>query len=116
MAEALGVQLTPEMATPLFAAVATDTGWFRFASTKPGTCRCAAKLMEAGATPAAIYNSLYEQDTLGRVKLRGLILSRIETESNGRLAYMYVLKEDFASTGSLPSDTEDVINSGLAIN
>src|SRR6478672_8976818 len=48
-AEALGVQLTPEMATPLFAAVATDTGWFRFASTKPGTCRCAAKLMEAGA-------------------------------------------------------------------
>src|SRR3954468_11565848 len=36
-AEALGVKLTPEMATPLFAAVATDTGWFRFASTKPGT-------------------------------------------------------------------------------
>jgi len=114
-AEALGVKLTPEMATPLFAAVATDTGWYRFASTKPDTYRCAAKLMEAGANPAAIFNSLYEQDTLGRIKLRGLILSRIENEMDGRLAYMYVLKEDFSATGSLPSDTEDVINTALAI-
>ena len=76
-AEALGVKLTPEMAMPLFAAVATDTGWFRFSSTSPGTYRCAAKLMEAGAKPAAIYNSLYEQDTLGRMRLRGLVLTRI---------------------------------------
>src|SRR5205814_376989 len=41
-AEALGVTLTPAMAVPLYAAVATDTGWFRFASTSPGTYRCAA--------------------------------------------------------------------------
>src|SRR5262245_7080716 len=114
-AEALGVRLTAEMATPLFAAVATDTGWFRFASTSPGTYRCAARLMEAGANPAAIYKSLYEQDTLGRVRLRGVILSRVETELAGRLAHTYVLKEDFAKTNSLPSDTEDVINSALAI-
>jgi bifunctional oligoribonuclease and PAP phosphatase NrnA len=114
-AEALGVRLTPEMAAPLFAAVATDTGWFRFASTSPGTYRCAAKLMEAGANPAAIYNALYEQDTLGRMKLRGLILQRIEKELGGRLAHTYVLKDDFAKTNSLPSDTEDIINLLLAI-
>jgi bifunctional oligoribonuclease and PAP phosphatase NrnA len=114
-AEALGVQLAREMATPLFAAVATDTGWFRFASTSPGTYRVAAKLMEAGAEPAAIYNALYEQDTLARMKLRGLILSRIETELGGRLAHTYVLKEDFVKTGALPSDTEDTVNSALAI-
>jgi phosphoesterase RecJ-like protein len=114
-AEALGATLTPEIATPLFAAVATDTGWFRFASASAGTYRCAAKLIDAGACPAAIYNALYEQDTLGRMKLRGVILSRIETELNGRLAHTYVLREDFAQTGSLPSDTEDVINLALAI-
>jgi phosphoesterase RecJ-like protein len=114
-AESLGVRLTPEMATPLFAAVATDTGWYRFASTTPGTYRCAAKLLEAGAKPAAIYNALYEQDTVGRMKLRGLILTRIEIELGGRLAHTYVLKEDFAATNSLPSDTEDAINLLLAI-
>jgi bifunctional oligoribonuclease and PAP phosphatase NrnA len=114
-AEALGVKLTREMAMPLFAAVATDTGWFRFASASAETYRVAAKLIDAGADPAAIYNALYEQDTLGRMKLRGLILSRIESELNGRLAHMHVLKDDFAKTNSLPSDTEDVVNFALAI-
>ncbi|MGC3972047.1 MAG: hypothetical protein QM775_33310 [Pirellulales bacterium] len=48
----LGVKLTPEIAMPLFAAVATDTGWFRFGSTSELTMRCAAALIEAGAKPA----------------------------------------------------------------
>ena len=114
-AEALGVKLTPAMATPLFAAVATDTGWFRFASASSGTYRCGAKLIDAGADPAAIYKALYEQDTPGRMKLRGVILSRIAVEHGGRLAHTYVLKEDFSQTGSLPSDTEDMVNFCLAI-
>jgi phosphoesterase RecJ-like protein len=114
-AAALGVKLTAEIATPLFAAIATDTGWFRFASASAGTYRVAEKLIDAGADPAAIYNALYEQDTLGRMKLRGLILSRIDTDLNGRLAFTYVLKEDFALVNALPSDTEDVVNSALAI-
>jgi phosphoesterase RecJ-like protein len=114
-AEALGVKLTPAIATPLFAAVATDTGWFRFGSASAGTYRTAAKLIDAGANPAAIYRDLYEQDTLGRVRLRGVILGRVTTELGGRLAHTHVLKEDFAQTGALPSDTEDVINMALAI-
>ncbi len=114
-AEALGVKLTAEMATPLFAAIATDTGWYRFPSASAGCYRTAAKLINAGAQPAAIFNSLYEQDSLGRVKLRGVILTRIVMELDGRLAHTYVLKEDFVATNSLPSDTEDVINILLGI-
>jgi phosphoesterase RecJ-like protein len=114
-AEALGVTLTPEIATPLFAAIATDTGWFRFGSASAGTYRLAAKLIDAGATPAAIFAVLYEQDTAARVKLRGVILSKVVTELDGRLAHTHVLKDDFAKTGALPSDTEDVINMALAI-
>ena len=114
-AEALGVQLTPEIARPLFAAVATDTGWFRFGSASAGTYRIAAKLIDAGANPAAIYGSLYEQDTLGRVRLRGEILARVATELDGKLAHTYVLKEDFIRTGAVASDTEDAINMALGI-
>src|SRR5437764_15034377 len=114
-AAALGVKLTREIAMPLFAAVATDTGWFRFASARAGTYAIAEKLIDAGADPAAIYNALYEQDTLGRMKLRGVILSRIETELDGRLAHTYVLKEDFATVNALPSDTEDVFINAMTI-
>jgi bifunctional oligoribonuclease and PAP phosphatase NrnA len=111
----LGVAITPQIARPLFAAIATDTGWFRFGSTTGITLRSAAELVEAGASPGEIYNALYEQDTLARLQLRGRILARTVTELDGRLAYTAALQEDFQATGALPSDTEDVINMTLAI-
>ena len=106
-AEQLSVQLTPEIATPLFAAVATDTGWYRFASAGSGTYRLAAKLIDAGASPPEIYGELYEQETLGRCRLRGVILSRLETELDGRLVHTYVLKEDLRHM--LSSATYEVV-------
>ncbi len=115
-ADALGVNLTRAVAVPVFAAIATDTGWFRFGSVTPATYRVIARLLEAGAVPAEIYSDLYERDTLGRLKLRGLILSRAEAEMDGALVHTYVLKEDFESTGAAASDTEDVINQTLTIS
>jgi len=115
LAEHLHVPLTPAIATPLYAAVATDTGWFRFGSVSSSTYRAIAKLVDAGAVPSAIYRDLYEQETLGRSRLRGIILARLATELNGRLVYTYVRKGDFAQAGAEPSDTEDAINLALAI-
>jgi len=97
-AEQLGVELTPEMSMPIFAALATDTGWFRFSSADGYTYRVGAHLLESGADLSAIYNSLYEQDTAGRVRLRGTILSRIAVELDGRFAHTYVRKIDFENT------------------
>ena len=111
----LGVRVTPEIAQPLFAAIATDTGWFRFGSTNGTTLRAAAELVDAGAVPCDIYAALYERDSLARLQLRGRILARTKTELGGRLAHTAALKEDFEATGALPSDTEDVINMTLAI-
>jgi phosphoesterase RecJ-like protein len=114
-AERLGVKLTRAMATALFAALATDTGWYRFPSTSANTYRLAAKLLDAGADPPQIYANLYEQETLGRCRLRGVILSRLETEFDHQFVHTYVRKDDFQQTGSLPQDTEDAINLSLTI-
>lgn len=114
-ARQLGVAVTPEIAIPLFAAIATDTGWFRFKSVGAATYRAAADLIDAGVRPDELFAQLYEQDTLGRVRLRGLILSRAQTECAGRLVHTFVRKEDYAAVGALPSDTEDAINLTLAI-
>ena len=115
-AEHLGVRLTPELARPLFAAVATDTGWFRFMSVTGDTFRGAAALVEAGAVPQQIYTDLYERETLARLQLRGRILARSTTELGGRLAHTAALREDFAETGALAADTEDVVNLLLAVH
>ncbi len=111
----LGVKLTPEIATPLFAALATDTGWFRFGSTTGNTFRVAGALLDAGAKQDWIYNQLYERDTLARLQLIGRILAGAKTELDGRLIYTAVLREDFEATGAMPSDTEDLINMTLEV-
>ncbi|WP_145084938.1 DHH family phosphoesterase [Aureliella helgolandensis] len=115
LAKHMHVAINKPMATALYAAIATDTGWFRFGSTTPATYRVIADLLECGAVPAEIYGELYERDTLGRVRLRGRILSRTAAERDGKLVYTHVLKEDFTETGAVASDTEDAINLTLAI-
>lgn len=114
-ADALGVPLNRTMGVPIFAAIATDTGWFRFASVTPATFRAIARLVDVGVVPSELYADLYERDTLGRLKLRGIILSRTEAELDGALMHTYVTKEDFTATGAQPSDTEDAINMTLGV-
>ncbi|MEM9644418.1 MAG: DHH family phosphoesterase [Planctomycetota bacterium] len=114
-ADAFNVPLTRKMGVPVFAAIATDTGWFRFGSVTPETYRVIARLVDIGVVPSEVYGDLYERDTLGRLKLRGLILSRTTAELDGALVYTHVEKEDFAAMGAEPSDTEDAINLTLSV-
>jgi len=111
----LDVPLTSEMASALFAAIATDTGWFRFPSTTSDTFNVISQLVARGACPSEIFQQLYERDSMGRMKLRGLVLSRIVAEIDGRLAHTHVLAEDFARVGASPSETEDFVNMALVI-
>lgn len=114
-ADQLGVVVTKEIAMPLFAAIATDTGWFRFDSTTGETMRAGGRLLDAGAVPGEVYRSLYEQDTLARLHLIGMALARARTELNGRVIYTSIVQEDFRATGAVPSDTEDIVNITLQL-
>ncbi|MEN6406659.1 MAG: bifunctional oligoribonuclease/PAP phosphatase NrnA [Thermoguttaceae bacterium] len=114
-ADQLGVPLTPEIARPAFVAIATDTGWFRFASTTADTLRLAARLVETGVAPADLYRQLYETDSHARLQLIGRAMARTQTELNGRLIYTWLEQSDFTAIGAAPSDSEDIINMTLAV-
>jgi bifunctional oligoribonuclease and PAP phosphatase NrnA len=114
-ADQLGVPLSREIAMPAFVALTTDTGWFRFASTRDGTLRLAARLVEAGAKPAQLYKELYENDTHARLRLIGTALAHTQTELDGRLIYTWLTRADFDGCGAIPSDSEDIINDTLAV-
>lgn len=114
-AEALGVTFDAETASALYAAIATDTGWFRFPSTSSSTMRIAATLMDLGAQPHELYNKLNEQRSLARVQLAGRVLERIQTDSDGRLAWVFADADDLAATRAVPSDTEGLVNECLTV-
>src|SRR5207253_5564694 len=84
---ALGVVPSPTAASRLFVALAMDTGWFRHNNTTPQTLQLAAELVKSGAKPTELYEQLFEQNTLARLRLTGLVLSRIQVTANGLVAH-----------------------------
>jgi len=44
------------------------------------------------------------------LRLVGVALERLKTASNGLVAYTEILLSDYAETGAVPGDTEDLIN------
>ncbi|TWT85660.1 NanoRNase/pAp phosphatase [Posidoniimonas polymericola] len=113
--EALGVKLTPDIAKPLFYAMATDTGWFRFSSVTKETFVAAAKLVAAGASPHESFGALYDRNTLARVRLHGRIMDSAALAIDGRVSVARATDADFAATGAEVADTEDVVNRVLSI-
>lgn len=113
--DALKVPVTPDMASALFAAISTDTGWFRFNSVTALTFAAAGRLVHSGARPASIFAALYEQNTLARLHLQGRILTAAKTELGGRLIYSTATSRDLAETGAATTDTEDVVNRLLGV-
>jgi phosphoesterase RecJ-like protein len=107
---ALDVPLTPAIATNLYVAVATDTGWFRHSNTTADTHLLAARLIAAGARPTELYDLLYEQNTLPRLKLMGVVLGRLELACHGLVAHSEIHRGDYEATGATPADSEDLIN------
>jgi len=110
-----GVKITPGIASLLFLAIASDTGWFQFSNTRPYTMRLAALLMEAGVDTDRLYQLVYQNERKERVSLQTRVMQSMELLLNDRLAVMTVTKEDFEQTGAQVPDTENVINTPLQI-
>jgi phosphoesterase RecJ-like protein len=107
---ALGGPLTMAAADALFVAIAMDTGWFRHSNATPATFALAEKLVQAGAKPTLLYDHLFEENTLARLKLMGAVLSRLQVTHAGRVASSEVRLADYGQTGAKPQDTEDLVN------
>ncbi|MDO5310122.1 MAG: bifunctional oligoribonuclease/PAP phosphatase NrnA [Planctomycetia bacterium] len=113
--QTLGVTITQEIATPLFVAIATDTGWFRFASTNADTLRRAASLIDAGVRVDAIYREVYEQESYGRFQLYGAAVRSAERILDGKGVIMSLRLADFDAFHAIASDSEDLVNEPLSI-
>lgn len=112
---ALGAPISPTAANHLFMAVALDTGWFRHPNTTAETFRLAEELVRLGANPPPLYEQLFENAPLPRVKLVGRALDRLEVRAGGRVAFTEVYLSDYAACGAVPGDTEDLINYARSI-
>ena len=114
-ADVLGVPITPEIAAPVFVAITTDTGWFRFPGVTAETLRTAGRLVDAGVQPDVMYRELYEQESLGRIRLIGRTLSKTEPLLDNQFLLTWIRLEDFESAGARSSESEDIVNMLLQV-
>ncbi|MDH3726953.1 MAG: DHH family phosphoesterase [Myxococcales bacterium] len=109
--EAVGMtDLPPGAATPLYAAIVSDTGGFRYASTRPETLRLGAKLVENGADPWQVAYQLFERWEPERLKLLAELISTLQMAFDGRVAIMRVTRKMLADCGANDDMVEGMVN------
>lgn len=113
LACAAEVKITPEIATCLYAAVLTDTGSFCFSPTNAQTFELAKSLVEHGADPARIAQSIYFSTPTSKMRLLGAALSSLRRE--GAMTWMCVTRQDMDRCGALDEDCEGLVNYALSI-
>lgn len=110
--DALGIELTRDVAAPLYAAIVADTGGFRYPATRPETMRIGARLLEAGADPWATAYELFEGWEQPRLRLLGAVLDTLTTELDGKLALLRVTRAMLAKHGATDDMVEGMVNYG----
>jgi phosphoesterase RecJ-like protein len=110
----LGVPLDQQIATCLYAGVASDTGSFRYAATTPATHELASRLLAAGVRHDAISRRLWDTQSFGYLKVLAAALGRAELEpqaAGGRgLVWTWVPWADLLAHGVPPEQIEGLID------
>jgi bifunctional oligoribonuclease and PAP phosphatase NrnA len=106
----LDVELTPEIAEPLYIAVVTDTGRFQYTNTTPKALRLAAELVEAGADVHRVFQGVYESIEFAKLKLLARALDRAQIYEGGRVVVSYLLRTDFGEVGAAEPYSEGIID------
>lgn len=99
MLAAAHIELDPAIATCLFCGIVTDTGRFQYQNANPESFACAARLVAAGADPSRVALEVYQSQRLEYLHLEAVVLGRIRTAAEGRVAYSYATSDDLESCG-----------------
>ncbi|MDP6580921.1 MAG: bifunctional oligoribonuclease/PAP phosphatase NrnA [Vicinamibacterales bacterium] len=111
---ALGAHITPAIATDVYVAILTDTGSFRHANITARTFEICRQIAETGIDPAAVAAHVFNNGSLGRLRLTGILLDRMRLEHHRRIAVLAVNDAMLTEAGCDPDDLEGIVNLPLA--
>ena len=102
----LGVPLTPRDRVHVYIAILTDTGSFHYSNITPRTFDICRQCVEAGVNPRPVARSIFDSNNLGRLKLFGAVLNRMQLDPTGRIATLSVDQQLAHDCGGTYEDTE----------
>jgi phosphoesterase RecJ-like protein len=111
----LGVPLSHEIATHVYIAILTDTGSFHYSTISPHTFEICRECVMAGVNPQDVARAIFDSNNLGRLKLFGAVLSKMEIDESGQIATVWVDRRLAEDCGGTYEDTEGLINLPLTV-
>lgn len=107
--------LPQSMAEAIYVGIADDTGNFKFSNATAKAHRIAANLIEQGIDPAKIYQNLYNQGRLEKLKIFSQAFDGMIALGNNRAIRLTVTKGDLAACGANYSDLNGLVNYPIEI-
>lgn len=104
----LNVSITPEIALPLYMAIATDTGCFVYSNTTPQTHRIAAALMESGCDTQWVNKRHFRIKSRTRILVESRLVEEMDLEEEGTLAFAYVTQALVQDLKATEEDLDDI--------
>ena len=115
LAKAIGAKITPEIASCVYAALLTDTGSFHFSNTTERTFKIASELVRHGAQPAKLSQAIFYNYPYAKVCLVGEVLSTLQRDETGRIAWIKMSKDALERSGATEDDSDGIINYPLTV-
>ncbi len=105
---ALGAEITKNIADCIFTGLSTDTGCFRYSNVTPRTLHMAAQMIEKGAAHSKINTIMFETKTKTYVALERLALESMKMYLDGKCAYITITQDMFRQSGSDESEVDAI--------
>lgn len=110
------VPISKEIGEAIISGVLTDTNGFSNNNVDADTYRLASELVDLGVNVHDIYNKVILIRSMPQYKLMKVAMSRLEFLYDGKIAYTYVLKDDFEKVGASVGDHEGIVDIGRNID
>ena len=109
------VKITKKAALYIYIAILTDTGSFNYTNTSGTTHEIISELLSYGIEPYDVSRRVYENKTIGELRLLGKVLSGLKVALDGKVAYAAARKSVFKETKTGPQACENFVNFARSI-
>ena len=108
--QAMGCRPEGKLMEAVYVGLSTDTGCFRFANTTAHTFRTAAVCAEAGVDFYNINQTLFETNSLARLRMHGWLIEHVRLLRQGTVAVSLIPRSIEEAIGVTSDDMENISN------
>ena len=110
LAEGLGVPACDASRIGAFLALASDTGWFQHANSRPEVWSLAARLVAEGVRSEALHREVFRRCRPGHPRGIAVALGSVEYHLDGKVAVAWADPAEMAAAGARLEDSDEVLD------